>query len=526
MVQHRLTMTTRIMTMADIEVSNPVTGDILYSLPSTGKQEVENAFSRARTASDMLRRTSVAERTAEIRKVLQWLQNNEERLLDRIVEETGRCRGDAMISDLVQMTEDCHWLVENAASVLADEKVPTPLTLLGKKSRIYHEARGVVLVISPWNLPLAIAGTAAMFAFAAGNAVIIKPSEHTPVQDLFDELRNLSPMLSQALTVVHGRGETGQQLIDCRPDMIAFTGSVGTGRKILAQAGSLIVPVVAELGAKDAMIVFADADIKRAVAAAAWGNMHNSGQSCTSIERLYVQDSIYDDFVTQLREYFSKVTLGTGPDADVGAITTAFQMDIIESHIQDAREKGADIICGGERAEGGFYQPTIVANVTEEMKLAREETFGPVIPVYRFESENEVVGLHNSIDHGLSTSVWTADEKRADRITRAVVTGCVNINNVMLTEGNASLPFGGVKSSGYGRMKGEEGLLGMTRSKAVLIDPTRGKPEPNWYPYSTKKLSLMSRLIHTVTRPMGPGKLFGLARIGLALEILVRRKRY
>lgn len=508
-----------------IDVIDPALDKKLYKVEEAGDADIAAAFARARLASDALRNSTVQERTQEIRRVIQYLQDNEDKLLDRIVAESGRSRGDAMLSDIVQMIEDCHWLVENAAKVLADEKVPTPITLLGKKSRIYHEARGVVLVISPWNLPLAIAGTAALFAFAAGNAVIIKPSEQTPMQGVFEEIAHLAPLLSQAITVVYGSGETAQKLIAQRPNMISFTGSVRTGQKILAQAAPLVVPVVAELGAKDAMIVCDDADIDRAVGAATWGNMHNSGQSCTAIERLYVQAGVYDEFVRRLKVAFEKVTLGTGPDADMGAITTSFQMDIIKGQVCDAREKGAGIICGGEPAGNSIYKPTIVLNVTDDMRLATEETFGPVVPVYRFDSVEEAVRRHNQCDFGLSTSVWTTDSDKADYIARAVVTGCVNINNIMLTEGNAGLPFGGVKYSGYGRMKGAEGLLGMTRSKAVLIDNTRGKPEPNWYPYSREKLSLMSRLMKAVTSPASPAKLFALARIGLALEQLMKKDR-
>ncbi|WP_196221498.1 aldehyde dehydrogenase family protein [Sansalvadorimonas verongulae] len=506
-----------------IDIINPVSEKKLYSIEEASDADIFAAFAKARLASDELYGSTVQERTRDILRVIQYLQDNEERLLDRIVEESGRSRGDAMLSDMVQMLEDCHWLVENAARVLADEKVPTPITLFGKKSHIYHEARGVVLVISPWNLPLAIAGTAALFAFAAGNAVIIKPSEQTPMKGIFEEISKLSPLLSQAITVVYGSGETAQKLIAQRPDFISFTGSVRTGKKILTQAAPLVIPVIAELGSKDAMIVCDDADIDRAVGAAAWGNMHNSGQSCTAIERLYVQSGIYDEFVRRLKAAFEKVTLGTGPDHDMGAITTPFQMDIIDGQIRDAREKGADIICGGEPAGHGGYKPTIVLNVTDKMRLATEETFGPVVPVYAFGTVEEVVRLHNQCDFGLSTSVWTTDPAIADHITRAVVTGCVNINNVMLTEGNANLPFGGVKYSGYGRMKGAEGLLGMTRSKAVLVDNTRGKPEPNWYPYSQEKLSLMSRLMRAVTSPAGPGKLFALARVGLALDSLLKK---
>ena len=197
--------------MQVIDVINPVSQEKLYSIEETSDTEISAAFAKARLASDELRSSTVQERTLEIRRVIQYLQDNEERLLDRVVEESGRCRGDAMLSDMVQMLEDCHWLVENAARILADEKVSTPITLMGKKSHIYHEALGVVLVISPWNLPLAIAGTAALFAFAAGNAVIIKPSEQTPIKGIFEEISKLSPLLSQAITVVYGGGDTARK---------------------------------------------------------------------------------------------------------------------------------------------------------------------------------------------------------------------------------------------------------------------------------------------------------------------------
>ena len=512
--------------MNAIPVNNPVTGASLYTIDDPSESEIRAAFAKAREGAAKLRQTSVKERQAEIRRLIDYLMANRERLLDRVVEETGRCRTDAMISDLFQLVEDCQWLVDNADKILRDQKVPTPITLLGKKSRIYHEARGVVLVISPWNLPLAIAMTAAMFAFAAGNAVIIKPSEQTPMADVFKEIVSLSPLLSEAITVVQGGGETAQQLIAMRPDMIVFTGSGRTGKKILAQAAPMVIPVVMELGAKDAMIVFDDADMDRAVAAATWGNMHNSGQSCTATERLFVHDSIYDTFVERLKKELEASTLGLDGNADVGAITTDFQADIIDRHLVDAREKGAHILCGGQRLEAGsrFFQPTLVADATEDMLIAKEETFGPVVSVYRFTSEEEVIARHNACDFGLSTSLWTQDSTRADRVSRALETGCVNVNNVMLTEGNVHLPFGGVKYSGYGRMKGAEGLLGMTRSKAVLIDSTRGKREPNWYPYSREKLALMDRLLATVVRPAGLRKLISLAGVGLAIEKLVRRK--
>ena len=509
--------------MDAIEVIDPISNQRLYSINQADKSEIDVVFSRATEGYQKLKQTSVKQRVKEVEKVIHYLLENQDRLLDRIVEETGRSRGDAMLSDMVQLVEDCYWLVQNAEKILADQKIATPLTLFGKKSRIYHEARGVVLVISPWNLPLAIALTAAMFAFVAGNAVIIKPSEQTPMKEIFQEICNISNVLKDALSVVQGGGETAQGLIAKRPDFIHFTGSVATGKKILSQSAQLIIPVCMELGAKDAMIVFEDADLDRAVAAACWGNMHNSGQSCTATERLFVHDLIYPEFVKRLKQEFLKIRMGTDADSDLGGLTTPAQMKIVSQQVIDAQSKGARVIVGGKQHQA-YYQPTILADVTPEMDIAFQETFGPVLPVYSFKTEAEVITLHNHCEYGLSSSIWSSDPAKAERVARLLETGCVNINNVMLTEGNPGLPFGGVKQSGFGRSKGAEGLLSMTRSKAILIESAGKKyPEPNWYPYSREKLTLMKKLIQTTTMSNGFSKLIRLAKIGLKLDRMVKR---
>ena len=509
--------------MTAIPVLNPATGTLLYDFTPDTPPDCQATMARARQASAALRDAPMTLRLQALDALLAYLQDNQEWLLDQIVAESGRSRGDAMLSDIFQLTEDCLWLRHHAAAALTDEHVPTPITLMGKKCRILHQPRGVVLVISPWNLPLAIGMTAAMFAFMAGNAVVLKPSEHTPMRQALDEIRALHPLLAQALHIVHGAGAVAVQLINERPDLICFTGSVGTGKKILAQAAPLVVPVIMELGAKDAMIVFEDADLTRAVAAACWGNLHNSGQSCTATERVFIHASVYEHFVQRLVTASKAIRLGTGADADLGAITTDFQMRHIEALVDDARNAGARILCGGTRSEcGRFYLPTVIAGTTDAMRIAQEEIFGPVLTVAPFTTEAEVIARHNSMPFGLSSSVWTRDPARAERLTRALETGCININNVMLTEGNAALPFGGVKYSGFGRMKGVEGLRGMTRSKAVMVDGTRGKAEPNWYPYSARKLGLMQQLL-AILGQRSPVRYLRLARVGLAIDALIRK---
>jgi len=506
-----------------IPVLNPATGATLYEFTPATTSACQATMARAHQASVFLRDVPMAQRLEALDALLDYLKEKQERLLDQIVAESGRSRGDAMLSDIFQLTEDCLWLRHHAATALTDEHVPTPITLMGKQCRILYQPRGVVLVISPWNLPLAIGMTAAMFAFMAGNAVVLKPSEHTPMMQALDDICRLHPLFEQALQVVQGTGAVAVQLIAERPDLICFTGSVATGKKILAQAAPLVVPVIMELGAKDAMIVFADADLSRAVAAACWGNLHNSGQSCTATERIFVHKAVYEEFVQRLVKASSAIRLGTDANADLGAITTDFQMRHIESLVDDARRAGARILCGGQRSAcGRFYLPTVIAGVTDSMRITQEEIFGPVLTVSDFDAEAEVIVRHNSMPFGLSSSVWTADTARAERLIRALDTGCVNINNVMLTEGNAALPFGGVKYSGFGRMKGVEGLRGMTRSKAVMIDRTRGKPEPNWYPYSSEKLGLMQQLLDVLGQ-RNLLRYLKLAKVGLAIERLTKK---
>lgn len=508
----------------EMPVCNPVSGEALYSLQSATSEQVKAAFAAARRSAGHLEEVPLRQRLEAVRLLNRWLLANREWLLDRIVEESGRCRTDAMVSDLFQLVEDCHWLIRHAPSVLADEKVPAPLSLLGKRCQIQYSPRGVVLVISPWNLPLAIGLTAAMFAFAAGNAVILKPSEHTPMVDVLDQVRGLHPLLEQGLQVVQGDGTVAEQLIDQGPDLIVFTGSRATGRRIMARAAPMTIPVLMELGARDPMIVFDDAPRRRALAAACWGNLHNSGQSCTATEHLFVQEALYQEFARELVDAFSRIRLGTSAEAELGAITTDFQRERIAEQLEDARSHGARILCGGRTDESGrFWLPTLVANVTPAMRIMREETFGPVMTIEAFRDEDEIVARHNAMEVGLSTSVWTGDRARGRRLARRLHTGCINLNNVMLTEGNPGLPFGGVKGSGFGRMKGREGLLGMTAARAVLEDSYRdGPPEPNWYPYSAEKLGLMGRLLDALNGS-GPWRWWRLLRVGMAIERLRRR---
>ncbi len=509
-----------------IPVYSAITGETLYQLEEISPQDAENILALARVSAEELRLTPVTERQRAVRQVQNYIRDNRQRIVDQICEETGKTRNDALVSEIIGVLDNLEWNIKHAPRLLKDSKVSTPVSLLGKKSRIFHEPYGVILKIAPWNYPLHIALTFTMGGFLAGNAMIIKPSELTPLKSILEEIFAVSPLIKRSVQVTHGTGLTAQKLIAARPDKVFFTGSGRTGKRILQQTAELLIPAEMELGGKDQMIVFPDVNLNRTVAGALWGALTNAGQSCTSVERLYLHDDIYEEFLALLIREAEKLVVNTGDqgDADVGAITTPVQLKIIEEHVQDAICKGAKVHTGGARLGDNFYLPTIITGITQDMTLHTAETFGPLIPVYQFNSEADVVRETNQFCYGLTASVWSKDLVRAERVARALDVGAVSINNVMMTEGNPALPFGGQKESGFGRAKGAEGLLAFTRSKSILIDKQSAVIEPNWYPFTREKYQIFDRLIE-VLFTKSPFKLLKLALIGLKLDSASKKPR-
>lgn len=502
--------------------------DDFTAMLETSEADTQQIFADASRAAERLRKTTLAARLEAVKKLVDHITRHKEEIIDVITRETRKSRSDALISELLGVLDNCEWLLHNAKKILEDKKVSTPITLLGKKSRIYHEPLGTVLVIAPWNYPFHIGLTSILAAYVCGNAVVFKPSEITPMQGLFEKLFTVDPLLEQSVFIAYGTGVTAQRLIDQRPAKIFFTGSARTGKKILAQAADKLIPVDLELGGKDQAIIFDDVNIQRAAKGVLWGALTNAGQSCSSVERIYVQDGIYDAFVQTLQTEIHKLVVNAGDtgNADMGGMTVDFQLDIVRKQVDDARAKGARILTGGDLLCDNelFYMPTLLTHVDDSMLVMQQETFGPLLPVLRFSSEDEVIRLSNATEFGLSASVWSKDAARAERVARQLECGAVSINNVMLTEGNPGLPFGGTKASGYGRQKGAEGLLGYTRSKSVLIDGDSAKIEPNWYPYTQQKYNLFSQLIDALFTA-SPWRLLKAALIGMKLEAEAKKER-
>ncbi|PCJ87833.1 MAG: aldehyde dehydrogenase [Flavobacteriales bacterium] len=486
-----------------IDVLNPITLEKLYEIEETEQPKINEVYKRARAAQLTIAALSVKQRVKEVLKIRDYVIDNREKLITQLIKETGKSRTDAYTSELFEICDVIHVFAKKAPKVLADQKVPTPIVLMGKKSKIIYQPLGTILIIPPWNYPIYQGLIPSLLAFLAGNAVIVKPSEHTPLKGLFEEMYEKSGFVKDAIQIVYGSGVTGQRLIDKRPDKIHFTGSCRTGKKIMAQASQYLIPVDLELGGKDPSIIFDDVNMERTVNGVMWGGFTTAGQSCTSIERCYVQENIHDQFVKMIVDKTKKLRVSTPDrniedpaDCDVGCMTTDFQCTIIEEHIKDAVEKGAKVLCGGSRPEGTrHFPPTIIVDANHDMKIMTEETFGPVIPIMKFTSEEEAIKLANDSPYGLSASVWSKDLQRCDRVARALVTGNVSINNHMLTEGNPHLPFGGVKESGFGRYKGDAGLLTFSNSKSVLVDKQSKLIEPHWYPFTKTKYQLLDDIV-------------------------------
>lgn len=489
--------------------------------------EIKAIYDRAKKSVQEIREWKVQKRLEFISALKAVILENQEKILDRVQADTGKSRFDAITAEIFGVLDFLDYLEKHAVKFLSDRKVPTPFALMGKTSKVYFEPLGVALLISPWNYPFYQAIVPIAQAFIAGNAVVFKPSSATPLTGLVEELLQKADFRPGWVQVVYGSGGSiGDALIDAGPDKIFLIGSQAVGQHVMERAARQLIPVELELGGKDPMVVFDDVHLDRAVAGAIWGAFTTTGQSCTSVERLFIHENIYEEFKKILVKETLKLSQknDADPDTDIGPMCTQNQVSIIAAQVADAREKGARFLTGGDwDGKSPFIPPMVIEGVTRQMLIDQEENFGPLLPIYSFSGEAEAIELANDPIFGLSASVWCRDLKKADRVARSIHTGNVSINNVMLTEGNHALPFGGVRKSGFGRYKGEFGFYSFTNIKAVLIDKDSSKMEANWFPYTKKKYRIFSDLTSAL---YSPGRISGLikgAYYGLKLENYVKK---
>ncbi|BAX97829.1 aldehyde dehydrogenase [Mycobacteroides stephanolepidis] len=420
-----------------------------------------------------------------------WILDNIEHIADVIQSETGKPRVDALLEPAAGMDLIAYY-ARNAGKFLADEH-PAPHSLLARAKRITVRYRPyqAVGVIAPWNYPLAIPMLDVVPALAAGASVVLKPSELTPLSALALQRGWQEIGAPPVFAVATGGGETGAAVVN-HVDYVQFTGSTGTGRKIAVACAERLIPCSLELGGKDPAIVLADADLDRAVAGVAYGGLVNSGQVCASVERVYVEEPVYDVFVAKLVDHVGKVRQGcdqTSPGNDVGTLASDRQREIVREHVDEARAKGARALTGGRAPElpGNYYLPTILVDVDHGMKCMTEETFGPTLPVMKVSDEQEAIELANDSVYGLSATVWTKSSIRGRRVAEQLNVGSVNINDALANIFSFALPMGGWKQSGIGSRGGANGLRKYCQKQAITASRFRtGSTEPLWLPYKFK----------------------------------------
>jgi succinate-semialdehyde dehydrogenase/glutarate-semialdehyde dehydrogenase len=485
---------------------DPATGEEIGRVPLFDSVQVLDAVKQARAAQPSWARLSYAQRAQVIIRAREVILRDLESIAKLISEETGKPKAEAISMEIVPTLDLMHYFAANAAKLLRSTRIDIgQYGLMGRSSKIIYKPVGVVGIISPWNFPWATPLDEAVMALMAGNAVVVKPSELTPFSALkIAEVFEQAQLPTGLLKIVTGDGSTGAALIESGVDKIMFTGSVPTGKRVAERAARHLIPVVLELGGKDPMIILKDANVANAARAAVWGAFANAGQACASVERCYVHESIAPRFIELVVDETSRLKQGptSSDEIDVGSMTNERQLQIVEEHIEDAVQHGARIVVGGKRRgeeRGWFHEPTVVTNVNHTMKLMRDETFGPVLPIMTFQSDDEAIRLANDSVYGLTASIFTTDIGRGRRLAEQIEAGTVMINEVVYTHALAPTPWGGVKQSGYGRTHGRLGLLELVTPQHVHVNSLPSVPDVWWFKYSDTARQLFRGLAKRFT---------------------------
>jgi succinate-semialdehyde dehydrogenase/glutarate-semialdehyde dehydrogenase len=509
------------------EVANPATGRAFATVTLLDAAQAAGAMGAAEAAFPAWAARRFPERGQVLLRVRERLVEEAEEIASLIEREQGKPAAEAYLVELFPAAELLKHLAREAEDLLRDEPVePTVLLLAHKEGRLVYEPLGVVLAITPWNYPFLISLSSVATALIAGNTVVLKPAPATTLTALrIAELFDAAGLPAGALSVVACDDAVAAGLVrDPRVAKVAFTGSVATGRKILEAAAANLTPVVLELGGKDAAVVCRDADLDQAARGVVWGAFFNAGQTCASVERVYVERAVAEPFLAKVVEHTRALRVGDPSQApvEVGPLTLERQRGLVADHVADAVARGARVLAGGEAppGPGWFYPPTVLAGVDHNMRIMREETFGPVLPVMVVDSLEEAVALANQSDYGLTASAWTRDPETARRLQRELRAGAVTVNDAASSYGEPAAPWGGFRQSGYGRMHGRAGLREMVHVKYVARDTSR-RPLLWWFPYDAE----LRRLAPVALRALhGRGLLRLRSLLRLALSPRVWRR--
>jgi acyl-CoA reductase-like NAD-dependent aldehyde dehydrogenase len=511
-----------------MRVTNPATGELLREFACATPAEVAEAVHRARVAQPRWQQTPLKKRLEVVRKFQRLLSERKQQIARIITSESGKPYVEALLTEILVALDTTRFLIDESYEFLRERPVPHgSLATKTKSGRLVREPHDVMGIISPWNYPFSIPATQSLAALVTGNAVVLKPSELTPLSAI--ELASLlreAGVPQNVFQLIIGDGPTGAALVESEIDKLIFTGSVATGKRIAQMAAARVLPVVLELGGKDPMVVLEDADIDVASSGAVWGAFVNAGQACLSVERCYVHRSIYDSFASLCAEKAKQLRVGDGmdPDTDIGPLIHERQLHTVERHVEDACARGARILTGGERLTSlgpNFYAPTALADVTHQMLVMREETFGPVLPIMAFDSEDQATRLANDSEYGLAASVWTRDRARGEKIARQIKAGTVMVNDAVSCYGISEAPHGGIRASGIGRTHGKLGLEEMVRTKYLDVDLMPRTRKPWWFGYGAQMANAAEAFLDFQFARGMPRRLIGGIR---SIPLISRRK--
>jgi acyl-CoA reductase-like NAD-dependent aldehyde dehydrogenase len=467
----------------------PATGELLGEVHVSSKDEINAVVARARRAQAAWGVLPIEERCERLLRFRDAIAERAGELIDLISRECGKPKQEALAHEVITILDLATYYAKNAPRILAPQEIPLHL-LKHRRSYVHFAPRGVVAIVSPWNYPFCIPMGDVFAALVTGSAVVVKPSEVTPlIMKRAKEIYDSTGLPEDLFAVVFGSGPAGQALIESGIQKLVFTGGVETGKRVAASCGARLIPCVMELGGKAPLIACADADVERTARAIVFGGFANAGQVCISVERVYAHREVHDAIVKRVKELTQQLRVGDPADesVDVGAIIFPKQMDVAEKHIADAVKKGAEVVAGGSRRKGGpgqFFEPTVLAGCTPEMTVMNDEIFGPVVPIQKVDSDDEAVTLANRSRLGLNAYVFTTDRAKGRKLAERIEAGTVMVNDVLINYAACETPFGGIKDSGFGRVHGEDALRDMAERRHVnegrMNMPAK---DPLWFPY-------------------------------------------
>ena len=449
--------------------------------------DLTSLFSRAQSSSKDIASLSIEQRLKCISKFREVVLKESSNLVSTISNYTHKDPFEVLSTEIFPTLGYCQWLEKNATSALKPKRIKTPIYMFGKTSKILYSPKGVALIISPWNFPFYLTLAPVLTAFTSGNSVIIKPSEHTPFEGMFEKLFTGADFPKDSILVCYGDGSVAEHLIDLKPDIVLFTGNTSTGTKVAQKTASLLIPTVLELGGKDALVVCSDAPLAKAARGAVWGSYANSGQVCTSTENIFIEESVYDKFKSYFDIEIKKIK-------NLNFIFLEHHRTFLKKMFEIASSDPNTIVHGDLK---NLY-PSYTENLSFNSSLVQKEVFGPLVNFIKFKDDLSLIDSINNLGYGLAASIWTRSSKRRDLYLTKLKVASMSINNAMITHEHPALPFGGIGKSGYGRYKGIEGLRTFSNQKSIVEDRLTNLSEPHWFPYTQDKFNLLTKMLNSM----------------------------